>query len=649
MEKNNNKLVNLATPFWLNEDDVLVQIRQEYSQGLDAVTTKRRLREKDIKEYVPTTKKDKVAINSIYTTMQTLMSVYYTDKMVVNFAGRKETSRPQADNLNKVAKFDYDEMDLESLDYQWNFDTFFFWVGLKLLDWWNEETSTPIAKVHTPLSWIPDPRGWFTMETHRWAWFEAEDTLWNLKANKTYKNVELVNSANAGEQEQIRLAYTSWRSINDQGYEQVDNKKYSIYHHYTCIQGHKYLVTTANSNTLIIRMKELKPITKDEKANPLKVPFPIAIKYYSPIKWDPFGISIPDLLRDKQKAESVLFNLAIQKETRNTMWDDIFYDPKKIGNSKSLTNLTVKPKAIPVKIRDGDNISSTVFRLPKEQNANNAFNVWGQLQFQNSLSTGLDSNSLGVQSGTAQTATEAQLTQKNANLRFILWTKIGKWWEATFWNLWKRSYAFNLTPRTKKIIYLTKAFGTQYFEFKKRDFITNESIDIKIISTAEKESLQDRQKADFYAIAPQFLADPATPEISKRWIKRKMLRLWGMSEEEINIMQPKSVDELNAELDVELINIGEAPLEAQQWQDHLTYIYAYYSATDNDTKYQAIEDRKLAYIQEWWDKAKLEQAQMAWQDWTMWNIAQSNASQQTSAQVQEWANRTSWNINAVWI
>jgi hypothetical protein len=114
-------------------------------------------------------------------------------------------------------------------------------------------------------------------------------------------------------------------------------------------------------------------------------------------------------------------------------------------------------------------------------------------------------------------------------------------------------------------------------------------------------------------------------------------------------MQPKSIDELNAEVDVELINNGKDPVSAKSWQDHLTYIYAYYSAQDSNWKYQAIEDRKNLYMQEGWDQAKLAQAQAAWQDGTMWNIAASNASQQTSAQVQDWMNQPVWNINAAWI
>lgn len=644
-----NKIIDLAAKFSLKEDDVIRQVRLEYEQWLDAVRTKRAIRDSDIKEYVPSTKKDKVHINSIFTTIQTLMSVYYTDKMNVKFFWRKEANRELADNLNKLAEFDYDEMDLETIDYHWNFDRFLFWVGIKILDGWNSTTNTPIARIMSPLSWIPDPRGWFTINDHRWAGFEVEDSLYSLRANKKYQNVDLINSAWEWLQDEIRLAYQQGRSIEDQWYEQVENKKYEIYHHYTIIDWEKYLVTLANAKTLILRMVKLQAVTKEEKSNPLKIPFPIALKYYSPVKWDPFGISVPDLLRDKQKAESRLFNLALQKETRNTLGDDIFYDPKKIGNQKALTTPTINPKAIPVKIREWDNINSVVYRMPKEQTAQWAFNVNSQIQFQTSLSTWLDANSLGVQSVVQQTATEAQLTQKNANLRFILGTKIGKWWEASFWELWRRSYLFNLSPKSKKTIYLTKVFGTQYFEFRKRDFMTSEDIDIKIMSTAEIQTLQDREKADFYAISPQLLADPQTPEISKRYIKRKMLRLGWMSEEEIQVMQPKTVDELSAELDVEMLNNNEKPEEPKFWQDHLTYIYAYHSAIDSPEKYEAIEKRISMYLQEGWDKQMAQQAQQMWQDWTMWNIAQSNASQQTSAQVQAWQNTVTWNVNAAWI
>ena len=631
----------ISNPYKVDEELLVSQIQSEYTSGLESVQAKRKIRENDVKKfYVPTTKKDKVSINSVYTTLQTLMSVYYADRMVVEWIGRKITAMGTANSLNSVAKFDYDEMGLDKLDYKWNWDRFFFGVWIKVLDGWNSVTNTPTASVLSPLSWIPDPRGGFSAETHRWAGFEVESTLANLKANKHYYNTDLINWAAAWLQDEIRQAYQSGRSITDQGFEQVMNKKYSIYHHYTAHEGFKYLVTLANDRTTIIRMVRLEPITKEERLNPLLVPFPIALKYYSPVEGDPYGISVPDLMRDKQMAESHMFNLALIKETRNTLWEDLFFNPKVIKNVKQLTTPTINPKAIPANVRDGDNIANSLFRLPKEQQTNAAFNVGSQLQFQNSLSTGLDSNALWIQSGDVQTATEAQITQKNANLRFILGTKIGKWGEETFWKLWMRSYQFNLKPRSKKAFYISSWFGVKHYEFRKRDFITNEMLDVKIVSTSEKESMMQKQKADFFAIAPQLLADPATSNVSKAFIKRKMLRLSNISEDEIAVMQHKSIEEMAAEVDVELINAWEKPTAPKTWQDHLTFIFAFHQAKDNDIKYDAIRERETLYIEEGQNVPE------APTDGTLWNIAASNASQQNSARI---ADDASWVPSNPWI
>jgi hypothetical protein len=77
------------------------------------------------KYYVAATKEDKVSVHTIYTTMQTLMSVFYNDKAVVEFEGRTSSAQSYADNLNKLVEFDYDEMGLDKVDYQWIWDSFF--------------------------------------------------------------------------------------------------------------------------------------------------------------------------------------------------------------------------------------------------------------------------------------------------------------------------------------------------------------------------------------------------------------------------------------------------------------------------------------------------------------------------------------------
>lgn len=625
-----NKIIDLAASFWLKEEDVLNQIRNEYEQWLATVQTKRKKRVQDWKKFVPINKKDKVNINSIYTTIQTLLSVFFSDKMTVKWTSRKPSSQSKADQLNKVSEFDYEEMGLEKIDYQWMFNTFMDWVGIKIIDGWDKDKQVPVARVISAISWIPDPRGGFTIEDHRWAWFEAEDVLYQLKANPNYVNTNLINNAPNNEQESIRAEYLASRSLSDQGYETVENKKYAIYHHYTVIRGEKYLVTTANHHTLIIRMKKLKPITKEEKASPYKISFPISLLYYSPVKGDPFGISVPDLMRDKQDAESKLFNLAVIKETRNTLGEDIYYDPNAISNKSVLEKPSIYPKAVPVKIRPNENIGQKFFRLPKEQSTGQSFNVGSQLQFQNSLSTGIDANTLWVGGQAGQTATEAQIIQKNANLRFGLGTKVMKWAQEHFWKTYLRYYLLHLSPRSEKFIYTTSGFGRVPLTLRRRDFLQTDKIDVTIRSVSEIEQEKQKQKADFFAIYPQLLADPNLPAVSKNYIERKALLLSGVPEDEIEIMKPKSVDQINAELDVELINAGEAPNPPKPWEDHLTYIYVYCGAEDSakEVKFDAIRARRDAFLNEGGNQRVLNEV-----DPQLKNIAASNAAQQNSANI----------------
>lgn len=623
--------------YGLSEEMVLKQVEGEYNAWRWAVESKRTAKEKDLRDlYVPKTKRNKVNINSVYTTMQTLMSVYYWDRMNVKFEGRTKSSSPYADNLNKMAEFDYDEMNLEEIDYKWNWDRFFFGVGIKVLDGWDSKTQTPIFTNVSPLAWIPDPQWGFTIEDHRWAGFEVENTKENLSKNPAFFNIDLINSEAGERQAEIRQAYTMGRNLVDIDVEDTPNKKYNLYNHYTIIDGFKYLITLANHRSLIVRMIRLEPALKEEKADPTKVMYPIALKYYSPVQGDPFGVSVPDLMRDKQTSQSKLFNLAILKETRNALGEDLFYDQKMIKNVKELTRPSVDPKAIAVNVSDWKALSSAVFRPQKEQNSGSAFNTGSQLEFQNALSTGIDANSLWVGGVSNQTATEAQITQKNANLRFILWTKIGKWWERDAWKLWFRSYVFNLSGNSKKVIRLTQTFGPQFFEFSRKDFPTNEDIDIKIVSTSELETQKAQKKADVFALMPQLLADPTTTTVGKLLIKRQSLELAGYSPDEIKAIT-YNPEEQQAMLDLELLNAWEAPVAPREWQDHLLFMSVYSAAEDNEAKFNAISERHRMWIEEKTQPVEGEGTQ------TLENIASASGAKRMNNIIQEEANNVPMN------
>jgi hypothetical protein len=46
------------------------------------------------------------------------------------------------------------------------------------------------------------------------------------------------------------------------------NASVTIYHHFTIYQGKKYLVTTDADKKIILRMKSIEPVLKEEKKDP---------------------------------------------------------------------------------------------------------------------------------------------------------------------------------------------------------------------------------------------------------------------------------------------------------------------------------------------------------------------------------------------
>jgi len=62
------------------------------------------------------------------------------------------------------------------------------------------------------------------------------------------------------------------------------------------------------------------------------------------------------------------------------------------------------------------------------------------------------------------TAAESQSIQKNANLRFILGSRIGLWGEKDATRHYLRSYIAHLSASAKKTFKITNVFGSSYFE-----------------------------------------------------------------------------------------------------------------------------------------------------------------------------------------
>lgn len=578
------------------EENLLSKVKKEYEYWWNYIDQKRTKRREDFWLYIQEAQKDKINTNSVYVAVQTLMSIYWQNKIVVKWQGRDRFDREIALNTNKIAKFDYKEMWIEELDYVLEFNRFIYWVWVQISDWFDFTSIVPKIKNISPLSCIPDPQWWATIKTHRFFWFEANLTEDDMK-EMWFKNTDTLNWLSTDEElnvQEVNDTRWYWDDIDN-----TDSALNTAYFHFHRIGKTPYLTVTNPWCTKLLKHIELLPVTEEEKKDSSKILYPIWLKYYSYVPWDFFSISVPDLLWDKQTVYWKLFNAMISMAIRNAYWDDRFVDVKKIKDIKWLQQPTLEGKIIPVALNPWESINNAVYQLAKDNPWNVPFNVKSYIEEISQLEIWIDRNTSWVLSTQNSTLWEREMAQRNANIRFMLSTKQWNWFEEFRWSyLWYRMYLANFKSTDKKLVFFNTSYSQTTYAFQKDDFIGRWDLRIELINKAEKEQEIQAKKADRMALLPQLIAWAKT-DTERVQLYRELLESQWEDEDYIMALFPLTDQEIKAYDKLSAINeddIDGAIIEDIN-EDHNTFIKIFQTAEDNSTKRAALQARydALAY------------------------------------------------------
>lgn len=616
--------------------EMLTQIQHEIEYGLSAVEQKREIFRERLHKYIePSKEEDKISDNTLYATTQLFCAVNYEDKLSAMFVPRRFWSEEYAENVTDLAKYDEDEMNLWPINFQKYWDMFMFGVWIRVLSWWDDVKKCPKRTIKDPLSWIPDPYG-NHIDKFRFHYFEEQllkdemtEERWFIKSEVEQigyeENPETRNTINFKNQNQ---------GLNNVSEEQLtENRLCNIYNGFTYYDGKRYLVTVDESKKLLLRFQEIKPVKKEEKENPELIEVPVVISWFSPYRWDPFGVSWADLVEDKQTANQILKNLRLIDAKFLTFWQTNLYDPRAIKNRNDLTKPSVNTKWISFDSTSWVPISNAVYPVPRQSIMNDSFNVSSELRNDIQLATWMDNRTLWVPGDKTTTLWEAQQIQANANVRLWLNVEINNWAEKQFWKIWYRTYQEYFDYADTKLVRIANGFWISNIEFRRDDFIGWEDLDIVIESRKYVEQLREKQKISFMAKLPLLLQDPNIPTISKKIALRYSLKLDWMQKDYINVMVPPTTDELSAQQKISLINNedNDGALIDNMDEDHYTYLILFEKARENSVKQKAIENRKQAIMMSWQNIA-LEQE---W--WAVGWQANAMAAQMWSAAIQQWS------------
>ena len=571
--------------------NLLKQIEDEYKVALDFQKPKLETWYKRLKLYNnQTRKKDAVGDPLLFTIFQTVLVSIYFDKLMVEFVEREEGDEEIAETLTNLAKYDYDLMEKDVIDFFWIWDALFFGRSYVLFYNFDSKEKVPVPEIIDPTTLLRDPRavavnGYrgrnFARFLGRELWFSRyefeNDARFKDKKDVVFSTPAPSDSLVAKAREMRQTAQEHNIKVKDKFFEGTDNEEIAIIEWFTHYKGKKIVAYTTSDFKSLLHVVELKD-TKE---------WPIIDRTIYPTSHDWDGTSIPDLVEDKQRQRAVVQNLSI-KMLKYILYPMYLYDQSRIPNKANLR--FDFNKFIPVQ----GSPAGAVEPLNKV-NPNLALvdYILQTLDTAAQRATATPEIQQGIISSERRTLGELNLVASKVDTRYSLAAKIFGWSEKRFWRQWywiyKKKFKKNMG---EKIVRIQGAFGAKWRKLTPENLKTKKDPDIRIESFIVSEAKRIKERNSLLAFAQVLLQDPGS---NKRYVIKKLARLYGFEKDEIERMIPPTIDEMRAEEENEALNKNKTvPISAND--DHVVHLEIHKKANQTPATFAHIEAHKAALL-----------------------------------------------------
>ena len=531
--------------------------------------------------------KKKVGDSLLFTVFQTLFASLYNDRLMIKFHPNEEGDIEVANNLNDLAKYDNNVMRKDILDFEWDWDALFFGRGLMLEREFDRKLMAPVPEVIDPVTFLRDPeaqsvngnlKGYNAL---RFFGREISLSKYDLEKNKTYFNIDLLKKG----EELKSLLNEARKSRNDaQGLSSYsnnredslkENSEYNLLEWFTHIKGERYLLTLGNQKTLLIRAIKM----TDQDRWPLidRPLFPMAHS------WD--GVSIPDLVEDKQRARAILMNLGL-KSAKASAEPMYLFDENRVKNRSDLNFGFNKFVRI-----DGP-VDGAVAPMMKSRISEDVKWIIDILDQSTQRSLATPELQQGVPSGQQRTLGELELVSSKVDTRYSLATKIFGWSEKEFWRQWYHLYKKHFRKGIdKKIIRIEGVWGSKFRPLLRDNIVaTRIDPDVEVESAILAEAKRIKEREEFGSYIGVAFQDP---NINRNFALKKLATLNGLSDQEVKILFPPTIDEIEAEKENEMIEKKQLPA-VNILQDHQQHIMIHSKLNPSKTRDAHIKAHQYA-------------------------------------------------------
>lgn len=537
-------------------------------------------------------KRDKTAIGDplLFTIFQTVFSSLYSDRLITSFEGREEGDKDQAANLVPMAEFDYEQMGKAELDYDWDWNTLFYGRALLMNMEYDRDLMCPIPEVVDMMTWLRDPnaksvngdkKGRGSM---RYGGREIRLYKNDMDEAGVYFNYDNLKPYTGDPHSLIDTSEQAQRGA--QGFDETnkasnrilgENSEIRALEWFTYWKGKKVMVTLTDDCSKVIRFQEI----EDQK----KWPIDERVAYKKSHDWD--GVSIPDLIEDKQRARSVIQNTALAsiKTGQNPTY---LYDTNKIQQRGNLDIDFNKHVGV-----DGSP-AGAIQAVDRQKVASEVDWILNVLNNAAQSATAAPTTRQGGQE-TGGTATEANLQAAGVDTRYSLTAKLWGWSEREFWRKWYQLYKRHFEDRIdEKTIRINGAMGSTWRKLTRENIIAQIDPDIVI----ESKTISDAKKTDELQKYRLFLKDILATDPSEanlRLALREIGDLSGMEKDRVERILPPSYDEMESEEENEMLSRNEK-VEVDVSDDDFIHMVMHNKASDTPAKYAHMRAHRRALM-----------------------------------------------------
>jgi len=544
--------------------------------------------------------KDYVGEPLLFTHMNTWLSSLYDDEHDKQWIPAEEGDIKTVENLDALTEFDYDLMGMDEIKYFVYWDSLFFSYGIiDMLEFDSNKLCTspsvidPLVFYYDTLASSIDGNvrnkggmrflGWrmnMSEKDVKESGLLYEDALDILKlVNKD----EGMSSVDEARQKRIEAVGGTYQHISDDS--MGDNNVYEVVQHRTHWKGDKVVIILTEDLQQIIGAKIL---PKDKGKS---ISWFVAANRFNPQPNQFKGVSLPDILEDKQRKKAILANDALRL-TRTHVYGSYAYDSSKVENVADLR--WGYDKYIPI----NGSPSDVIVPIRKDSPDSNLLNnMLTYLDTSAQTASATPSLQQGVLSEQQRTLGELEMVASSSKTRYSLALKTFAMGERDFWQLYYISLkVFFKDGIGEKVVRLTGNGNNNFISLTREDIICKADPDVRIGSKTLEEAKRLRKFSMYTQMLELLLQDP---EADKRASVKHGLDLSGMDRDTQDIVLPPTRDELIAR-DQNILLSKDEEAEFLTNDNHLVHLRIHKEARETKAKqvHMGLHTKALMKIQE---------------------------------------------------